>query len=101
MHDMTISNAWRLHVMSSESPMDQLLFRRNIACYYLRQGGQNKSRQSGSIVEGLPQDRVGHYPAKIEKQLRCVICHARVRWQCKKCYKTLLVEKECFEKLHT
>ena len=67
MLDMTISNAWRLHVMNSESLMDQILF---------RQGGQNKSRQSGLIVEGFPQVGISNYRPKIEKQLRCIICHA-------------------------
>ena len=38
--------------------MDQLLFRRNIERYYLRQGGQNKSRQPVSIIEGLTLDGV-------------------------------------------
>lgn len=101
MLDLSIANAWRLHVISSENPMDQLMFRRHIARYYLRQGGQKKSRQSGSTVEGLSQDGAGHYPAKIQNQLRCVVCHSRVRWQCKKCLKTLCVEKQCFEKFHT
>lgn len=99
--DVVIANAWRLHVMSRDNPMDQLMFRRHIARYYLRQGEQKKTRQTASIVEGLPQDGVGHFPAKIEKQLRCVLCHARVRWQCKKCVKTLCIEKTCFEIFHT
>lgn len=101
MVDMTVANSWRLHVMSNDDAMNQLMFRRHIARYYLRQGEQKKSRQSASIVEGLSQDGVGHFPVKIEKQLRCVICHSRVRWQCKKCLKTLCVEKSCFEKFHT
>lgn len=101
MIDMAVSNAWRLHVMCNDNPMDQLMFRRHIARFYLRQGEQKKSRQAASIVEGLPQDGVGHYPRKIEKQLRCVVCSSRVRWQCKKCLKTLCVEKVCFENFHT
>lgn len=101
MLDMVIANSWRLLVMSNDTPMDQLMFRRHIARYYLRQGQQRKLRQSASVVEGLPQDGIEHFPAKIEKQLRCVLCHSRVRWQCKKCLKTLCIEKPCFENFHT
>lgn len=97
---MAIANAWRLHVMSHSDSMDQLLFRRSIARYYLRQKNQTKARPSSSSVPGLRQDGIGHYPKKLEKQLRCVLCHARVRWQCKKCLKTLCVEKQCFEDFH-
>ncbi|XP_022827111.1 piggyBac transposable element-derived protein 3-like [Spodoptera litura] len=80
MLDMTVANAWRLHVMSHDNPMDQLTFRRHIARYYLRQG-QRKSRQAASIVEGLPQDGVGHYPMKIDKPLRCLCQMLRVKAQ--------------------
>nr|XP_026496431.1 piggyBac transposable element-derived protein 2-like [Vanessa tameamea] len=100
MVDMAIANAWRLHVISHSDSMDQLLFRRTIARYYLRQKTQHKARSSSSLVPGLPQDGIGHYPQKLGKPLRCVICHARVRWQCKKCLKTLCVEKQCFENFH-
>lgn len=98
--DMAIANAWRLHVMSHEDKMDQLLFRRSIARYYLRQKSTHKARPSSSSVPSLPTDGVGHFPQKLEKPLRCVLCHARVRWQCKKCIKTLCVERQCFEKYH-
>ena len=40
MLDMIFSNALRLHVIGSKNRMDQLLFRRNVMRYYLRQGGQ-------------------------------------------------------------
>lgn len=100
MVDMAVANAWRLHVISKEDPMDQLLFRRSIARYYLRLEMPRKVRPSSSSVEGLPKDGIGHYPKKLVNQLRCVICHSRVRWECKKCRKTLCVEKSCFEKFH-
>lgn len=72
-------NSWRLHVMAHDAPMDQLTFRRNIARFYLRHFEQKKSHQSASVVPGLSHDGIGHYPIRIEKQLRCVICHSRVR----------------------
>jgi hypothetical protein len=100
MIDMTIANAWRLHVLSHQDRMDQLLFRRHVARYYLRHTTSTRNHPSSSSVPGLAQDGLGHYPRKIEKQLRCAICHARVRWQCKKCLKTLYIERECFEKYY-
>jgi hypothetical protein len=100
MIDMTIANAWRLHVLSHQDHMDQLLFRRHVARYYLRHTTSTRNHPSSSSVPGLAQDGLGHYPRKIEKQLRCAICHARVRWQCKKCLKTLYIERECFEKYY-
>ncbi|CAH2095727.1 unnamed protein product [Euphydryas editha] len=73
--DMPVSNACRLHAMTNNNPMDQLMFRRHIARFYLRQGEQTKSRQAASVVERLPQDG--------------------------KCLKTLCVEKACYENFHT
>lgn len=51
MLDVAIANAWRLHVMSNDDPMDQLMFRRHIARYYLRQGDQrDRVRLQLSVV---------------------------------------------------
>ncbi|KAH9645008.1 hypothetical protein HF086_003338 [Spodoptera exigua] len=91
-------------VANNNKPMDQLMspvVLHDITYEYLRKGEQRKSRQAASIVEGLPQYGVGHYPMNIEKQLRCVLCHSRVCWQCKKCLKRLCVEKACFENFDT
>lgn len=84
MIDMAISNAWRLHVHSREDTMDQLLFRRNIARFYLKQSPQRHSaRPSTSNIEGLQLDGTDHVPEKLPKRVRCVICHNRSRWGCK------------------
>lgn len=102
MIDMAISNAWRIHVASRDNSMDQLLFRRNIARYYLSQVSQKHiARPSSSNVEGLHLDGFDHVPEKLPNRVRCVICHNRCRWGCKKCKKTLCIEKSCFEKFHT
>lgn len=69
MLDMAITNAWRLHVMCNQNPMDQLMFRRYIARYNLRQGKQKNRALLPSIVEGLRRDGVVHYPQNIKKQL--------------------------------
>ncbi|XP_013193343.1 piggyBac transposable element-derived protein 3 isoform X2 [Amyelois transitella] len=102
MIDMTIANAWRLHVLAKEDPMDQLLFRRNIARYYLRHSIQKQNtRPSSSNIDGLQLDGKNHVPEKLVKRVRCVVCHNRSRWGCKKCKKTLCIEKSCFADFHS
>ncbi|KAJ2948736.1 hypothetical protein O0L34_g7996 [Tuta absoluta] len=103
--DMAISNAWRLHVLLSKTEedvtyMDQLSFRRSIARAYLQQG-KSKTRPPSSAVDGLDTKNNGHNPERIEKPLRCVICHNRVRWRCELCAKTLCVERPCFGEFHS
>ncbi|CAB3241241.1 unnamed protein product [Arctia plantaginis] len=59
MIDMAIANAWRLHIQCRKEPMDQLLFRRSIARFYLKQSPQRHSaRPSSSNIEGLQLDGV-------------------------------------------
>ena len=103
MLNVALVNAWRLHQLVSDNKMDLLLFIRNITRYYLRLSpkGTGKLRNSASVSHDIVQDARGHYPLKIPNQLRCRICHSRVRWQCKKCVVTLCVEKQCFENFHT
>ncbi|CAH2084691.1 unnamed protein product [Euphydryas editha] len=102
MLDLAVANSWRIHVMTAEDKLDQLQFRRSIARRYLKNVGiERRRRKPSSIVPGMSQDRVGHFPQKLPSQVRCVICHMKARWQCKKCIKTLCIEKGCFEKYHT
>lgn len=102
MIDMTISNAWRLHVLAKDETMDQLLFRRSIARFYLKQTPQRLSaRPSSSNIDGLQLDGADHAPEKLPKRVRCVVCHNRSRWGCKKCKKTLCIEKPCFTTFHS
>ncbi|KAG7306744.1 hypothetical protein JYU34_008175 [Plutella xylostella] len=57
MLDMAVSNTWRLHVLSKDDPMDQLLFRRSIARYYLRQETLKRDRPSSSRwIRPLPTE---------------------------------------------
>lgn len=79
---MTISNAWRLHILSHDDHMDQLL-RRNLARYDLRQTSRTKRRPGSSTVQVEAQDGLAYYPQKIEEQLRCIVCHARACWLAK------------------
>lgn len=102
MLDMAMTNAWKLHLLSADVKMDQLAFTRNVARYYLRLNTKSKSRrQSGTLPQGLAQDNFGHFPEKLINRLRCAVCSSRIRWRCKKCLKTLCIEKNCFEKFHT
>lgn len=103
MLDLAVANAWRLHILAHEEKMDQLQFRRSIARFYLKNDGrQDRRRKPSSVVADVATDGVGHFPLRLQNQLRCVICHKKVRWQCKKCVKTLCIENnECFEKYHT
>ncbi|XP_060801114.1 piggyBac transposable element-derived protein 3-like [Amyelois transitella] len=101
MLDLTVSNCWRLHTLCNDVKMDQLQFRRSIARHYLRQETDRRSRPTASIVPSLQFDGIGHFPQKLNKQLRCTVCHNKARWQCKKCIKTLCIEKLCFETFHT
>lgn len=101
--DLSVVNAWKLHCLSTENPMTLLLFRRTIARCYLSESASQPKRRGppSSKPSGLQYDGTGHFPKKIPKQLRCCYCRSRVRWQCKKCQKTLCVEKSCFELYHT
>lgn len=101
MLDLAISNAWRLQLLCCNTKTDQLQFRRNIARHYLRQGIDRRKLPCSSQMPSLQFDGHGHFPAKMTKQLRCTVCHNKARWQCKKCQKTMCVEKSCFEKFHT
>ena len=89
------------------NPMDLLCFVQNVARHYLSfscKGSRqscDRARNPGSVPRSVVSDRGGHFPNKLEKQQHCAVCHARVRWRCKKCLKTLCVERDCFEKFHT
>lgn len=98
--DMCVSNAWRLHSMSSEERFDQLDFRRHVARHYLQRNNIIKSRPSGTEIAGPCPKNNGHNPMKLPKQLRCILCHTRIKWQCSQCQKTLCIDKDCFAKYH-
>lgn len=103
MLNVAMVNAWKLHMLASDEKMDLLLFQRNVTRHYLRFSTKKtiKSRNRGTVPQSIAKDNNGHYPQKIANQRRCYICHARVRWQCKKCVVTLCIERNCFEVFHT
>jgi DNA excision repair protein ERCC-6 len=101
--DMAMINAWKLHVLGRKDHMDLLNFRRHVVRYYLLKFKEKLQifPKSASIPLGLNHDEHGHFPQKLQKRLRCVCCHKRGIWKCKKCEKTLCIEKNCFENFHT
>ncbi|XP_030753599.1 piggyBac transposable element-derived protein 2-like [Sitophilus oryzae] len=104
MVNVTMTNSWKLHQIcaSPEEKISLLDFTRYVARYYLRLNNKTRKTNRPCQVPGAVRyDNVGHFPEKIEKQLRCSVCHLRIRWRCKKCIVTLCVERECFEKYHT
>lgn len=100
--DMCVVNAWKLYQLFCPEKLDLLSFRRNITRYYLLKfrGSYARNPRSGSLPQGLASDKIGHYPEKLQKRKRCVVCHKRGIWKCDKCDKTLCIEKTCFKNFH-
>ena len=91
MLDLTVAKSWR-----------RLDFRRYIARNILKDRNSSVSMHPAvSAVPSLQNDGVDHYPQKLSQRLRCAVCHKKTGWQCKKCCKTLSVEKNCSESFHT
>lgn len=101
MLNVTVVNAWRLHALAGGN-IDLLNFIRCISRHYLRvfEKAQH-SRHPSTVPRSIVRDEGGHYPKKIDKQLRCRKCHNRARWSCMKCNVTLCLERDCFVKFHT
>ncbi|KAJ8964482.1 hypothetical protein NQ314_004769 [Rhamnusium bicolor] len=109
MINILVVYAWRHYTITyqNDKNMEPLMFQRNIVRHYLRSYGKaiqrsTTNRQSGSVPRSILQDPAGHFPQKIENQLRCRQCHMRARWRCEKCRVTLCTEKmDCFRMFHS
>lgn len=102
MLDLAMTNAWKVYLLVSNNKISQLEFTRYIVRHYLLRPNNNRKRpRQSSVPESVRLDSIGHFPQRIAKPLRCVVCHARIRWSCKKCRNTLCVEKNCFETYHS
>lgn len=102
MINMSVVNAWRLHRIVSNEKLDLFNFIRSLSRHYLRVHKKaTHSRASGSVPPSLRYSGGGHYPKRMEKQLRCKQCHQKVRWQCILCKISLCLERECFIQFHT
>lgn len=86
--DVAVQNAWQLHKLHAEKPMDLLTFRRHIATYYLQKfntapiPGRKGGKPSSHIAR---YDSVMHYLVPQEKQTRCAECHQKTTLRCTKC----------------
>ena len=107
MLNVCMVNAWMIHKTCSSDPMDLLCFLRNVTRHYLSISRKREclpgpsARSTGSVPQSIVDDPEGHFPKKLKKQLRCFVCHSRARWSCKRCMKTLCIERNCFEMFHT
>nr|CAI5841887.1 unnamed protein product [Callosobruchus analis] len=104
MLNAAVVNAWRLQMSADNKEADLLEFQRQIARHYLRcfqKSCFSRKRPAGSVPVSLISNEGGHFAKKIEKQLRCRVCHQRVRWTCIKCQVTLCLERDCFIQFHT
>ncbi|CAH2237237.1 jg11207 [Pararge aegeria aegeria] len=80
----------------------KLQFRRSMARYYLRGVGTkrpDRRRRKSSVVSGMNLDGAGHFTQKQPSQLRCVVCHTKAHWHCKKCNKTTVFLSVCLIRL--
>lgn len=94
-------NAWRIYEVTGDSTLGLLAFR-IITRHYLRLGGPNSTvrRAPASVAVDVVFDKDGHFPYKLDKQLRCHSCHQRAKWACEKCNLTLCLKHGCFRKFH-
>lgn len=99
--NITVVNAWKLHVLAG-GQLDLLNFLRNVTRHYMRSFSKASiSRHPPTTPQSIVQDSRGHFPCKLEKQLRCRVCHNRARWSCLKCKVTLCLERDCFMHYHS
>lgn len=103
MLNVALVNAWRLHSLTNNSQkMDLLNFLRHVSRHYLRNFEKHSyQKKTRNIPQSLVASEFGHFPQKLENQLRCRQCHRRVRWECRKCKVTLCLERECFVEFHS
>jgi DNA excision repair protein ERCC-6 len=95
--ELVLQNAWQLHKMYNEKPMDFLEFRRRVVCHYLdthghppetgRRGRTSQKRNIDTRYNGM-----NHVTVKQEKQTRCVECHNNTTFRCEKCNAALHVK---------
>lgn len=79
--DVAVQNAWQLHKLHTEKPMDLLAFRRHIVSHYYLQKfntAPNPGRKGGKLSSYKPRYYgVMHYLVPQEKQTRCAKCHQK------------------------
>lgn len=101
--DMSMQNAWQLHKANNGS-LDFLKFRQSVTTEllktYRRTEKRGPSKHSMNIYEFSRFDRMDHLVLYIENQRRCVVCHKKANFICRKC-NVGLHPKHCFINYHT
>lgn len=104
MINMTVVNAWRLFQVANNESMGLLEFERMIVRHYLschNKSTYTKLRPIGQLPISVRMEGAGHFPQKLDKQLRCTQCHLRARWSCSRCKVTLCIERDYFRSYHS
>ena len=103
-----VNNAWQTYRMLARSQqlesLDLLGFTRRIVLTYVnRYSSFKNSKPVGGIqMRVIPKTRydgLHHYGASTENQIRCALCHKKVKRQCTKSGVCLHVD--CFLECHT
>ena len=106
--NVSVNNAWQTYHMFARSQqlesLDLLGFTRRIVLTYVsRYSSFKDSKPVGGIqMRVIPETRydgLHHYVASTEKQIRCALCHKKVKRQCTKCGVGLHLD--CFLGYHT
>lgn len=101
--DMASHNAWQLYRLGG-GEKDHLGFRQSIAVAiletYKKTSKRGPCRQSADLHEHSRYDRLDHLIIYQDKQTRCIVCHKKCNFLCKKCA-IALHPKSCFVNYHT
>jgi hypothetical protein len=103
--NVCVTNAWILHRKAVEHPMTHLQFRRDVANALMNANTDNfyvRRENPGHQPVVVPVRRFegwNHFPASIDRQLRCAECHQKAKFKCIQCSVTL--HPLCFHAYHT
>lgn len=96
-----VVNSWKLYKSANNNQIDLLNFQREIVRFYLRNYSIRAMEPRRSTTLSIATSADQHFPKRISNQIRCKVCHSRIRWICELCNVALCVERECFKKFHT
>ena len=104
--NVSVVASWRLHCALSDSPMDHLSFRRDIAMCLMKTSPAPRKNVGGGHVVDIPgdvrYDGVGHDRVSCN-QGKCHVCRVNTRIKCSKCAVRLHTDrgKSCWKEYHT
>ena len=106
--NVLVNNAWqtcRILACSQElESLDLLGFTRRLVLTYVNRYSASKALKGfgglqRQVIPEIRYDGLHHYIASTKKQIRCALCHKKVKRQCTKCGVGLHVD--CFLRYHT